>query len=147
MLDVGLRQRKQEVKRAMFLELNAYWEGLSEARVTREIHPRWEERKLPAIMGRRYTHTVMHRMALGRGPLRAVIHRRGEAELQRCRYGCQAKEDTYHVVMECTKTKGKREIIKNICLKEKLKFNLKTIFCKWKLQDELEALIGTFLNV
>ena len=112
--------------------------------MTREIHPRWEERKLPAIMGQRYTHTVMHRMALGRGPLRAVIHRRVEAELQRCRYGCEAKEDTHHVVMECTKTKGKREIIKNICLKEKLGFNLKTIFCELKLQDELEALIGTF---
>ena len=147
MLDVGLRQRKQEVKRAMFLELNAYWEGLSEARVTREIHPRWEERKLPAIMGRRYTHTVMHRMALGRGPLRAVIHRRGKAELQRCRYGCDAKEDTFHVVMGYKKTKDKREIIKNICLKEKLEFNLKTIFCELKLQDELEGLIGTFLNV
>ena len=86
-------------------------------------------------------------MALGRGPLRAVIHRRGEAELQRCRYGCDAKEDTFHVVMGCTKTKGKREIIKSICLKEKLEFNLKIIFCELKLQDELEALIGTFLNV
>ena len=79
LLDVGLRQRKEKVKLAMFMELNEYWKGSIEARLTREIHPRWEERKLSAIMGRRYTHTVMHRMALGRGPLRAVIHRRGEA--------------------------------------------------------------------
>ena len=86
-------------------------------------------------------------MALGRGPLRAVINRQGDTELQRCRYGCDAKEDTLHVVMVCMKTKGKREIIKNICLKEKMEFNLKTIFYELKLQDELEALIGMFLNV
>ena len=147
LLDVGLRQRKQEVKRAMFLELNEYWEGLSEARVTREIHPRWVERKLPAIMKKRYTHTVMHRMALGRGPLRAVIHRRGEAELQKCRYGCDAKEDAFHVVMNCAKTQGRREIIKRICTKKKLVFNMKTVFCELHLQDEVESLIATFLNV
>ena len=65
----------------------------------------------------------MHRMALGRGPLRAVIHRRGEAKLQKCRYGCDAKEDAFHVVMNCKKTKGRREIIKKICLKKNLVFS------------------------
>ena len=147
LLDVGLRQRKEEVKRAIFMELDEYWKGLSEARLTREIHPRWEERKLPAIMGRRYTHTVMHRMALGRGPLRAVIHRRREAKLQRCRYGCEAKEDAFHVVMSCKKTKGRRQVIKKICLKMKLEFSMKTVFNELQLQDEVESLIGVFLNV
>ena len=77
----------------------------------------------------------------------AVIHRRGEAKLQKCRYGCDAKEDAFHVVMNCKKTKGRREIIKKICLKKKLEFNMKTLFCDLHLQDEVEALIGTFLNV
>ena len=98
-------------------------------------------------MGRRYAHTVMHRMALGRGPLRAVIHRRGEAKLQQCRYGCEAKEDAFHVVMSCKKTKGRREIIKKICMKKKIEFSMKTIFSELQLQDEAETLIGVFLNV
>ena len=89
LLECGLSERKREVKRAMFLELNEYWQSLSEARVTRSIHPKWKERRLPSFMAKRYTHTVMHRLALGRGPLRAVIHRRHDASLQRCRYGLQ----------------------------------------------------------
>ena len=51
------------------------------------------------------------------------------------------------MVMNCKKTKGRREIIKKICLKKKLEFNMKTLFCDLHLQDEVEALIGTFFQM
>eukprot|EP00493_Phyllostaurus_siculus_P026038 UN26383 len=57
-----------------------------------------------------------------RGPLRSVIHRRCETKVQRCRYDCDV-EDTFLVVMNCKKTKGRHEIIKKICLKQKLVFS------------------------
>ena len=130
----------------MFLELDHYWQGLSEARITKSIHEKWEERRLPSFMRNRYTHTVMHRLALGRGPLRAVIHRRHDENLKYCRYGCDAKEDAEHVVMNCERTKRKRNLIKHKCSKMKIDFTMKSIFTEMKLQDDLEDLIGVFLN-
>ena len=58
-----------------------------------------------------------------------------------------AKEDAFHVVMNFAKTQGRREIIKRICMKKNLDFNMKTVFCELHLQDEVESLIATFLNV
>ena len=130
----------------MFLELDRYWQELSEARITRSIHEKWEERRLPSFMRDRYTHTVMHRVALGRGPLRAVIHRRHDEKLQYCRYGCDAKEDAMHVVMHCTATKRNRETIQHRCFRMKLDFTMKTIFREIQLQDDLEDLLSVFLN-
>ena len=141
-----MSDRKREVKRAMFLELNDYWQGLSEARITRSIHPIWEERRLPSFMAKRYTHTVMHRLALGRGPLRAVVHRRRDEKLQMCRFGCDKKENAFHMIMGCHKTKAKRELIKKQCQKMKEEFNVKTLFTNIAIQDDLENLIGEFLN-
>ena len=111
MLECPLSKRKSEVRKAMFMELDGYWQSLSEARVTRSIHPHWEERRLSSFMKSRYYHTVMHRMALGRGPLRAVIHRKHDEALQRCRYGCNAKESAEHVVMGCNMTQNERNNI------------------------------------
>ena len=134
------------IRRAMFMELDAYWQGLNEARVTKSIHPHWEERKLPSFMTTRYYHTVMHRMALGRGPLRAVIHRKGEEAQQRCRYGCEAKESAEHVVMGCKHTQQQRENLITQCTKINQEFNMKTVFCEKTLQEDLEILIKTFIN-
>ena len=97
-------------------------------------------------MRNRYTHTVMHRLALGRGLLRAVIHRRHDEKLKYCRYGCDAKEDAVHVVMHCTRTKRKRDLIQHKCSKMRKDFTMKTIFSEMKLQDDLEDLISVFLN-
>jgi len=130
----------------MFLELDAYWQTLSEARVTKSIHPNWEERRLPSFMSTRYCHTVMHRLALGRGPLRAVIHRKHDEALQMCRYGCNVKETAVHVVMGCIHTQCQRINIMKQCKELKLEFNMQTLFCEIQLQEELEALIKTFIK-
>ena len=146
LFDCEKSKRKSEVKRAMFLELNEFWHGLSEARVTKLIHPEWKERRLPSFMSNRYLHTVMHRLALGRGPLRYVIHRRHDSRLQKCRYGCSEKEDVCHVIFNCKKNERKRNLLKRRCRKMNLEYDMKTLFCKIDLQDDVEALIGAFLN-
>ena len=130
LFDCEMKSLKTELRKAMFFELNEYWNSLNEARVTKEIHPVWKERRLPSFMRKRYTHTVMHRLALGRGPLRKVIHRKHHEKLQKCRYGCDAKEDIYHVVLKCKKTEGLRNILKKQCLNMSLELICNPCFAR-----------------
>ena len=130
----------------MFLELNEYWQELSEARVTKSIHPVWKQRRLSSFMNTRYTHTMLHRLALGRGPLRGIVHRRHDETLQKCRYGCDEIENAEHVVMYCKRTKGKREIIKKRCAEMKIEFTMKSLFCEIKLQHDMEILLNKFIK-
>ena len=37
---------KTEVKKAMYIEVTAYWRSIGEARVTKSIHPQWQYRRL-----------------------------------------------------------------------------------------------------
>ena len=85
-------------------------------------------------------------MALGRGPLRAVMHRRHDEALQRCPYGCNAKESAEHVVMGCHITQHQRNNIIKICKEMELEFNMQTVFCEIAIKDELGTLIKTFIK-
>ena len=139
-------ERKRVVREAMFRDLDTYWKRLGEARVTHLIHPTWEERVLSYEMKLRYTHTVMHNLALGRGPLRAVVNR-GTISLCKCRYGCDAMEDVQHVILGCSKVEKQRIRLRNVLLELGLDLTLETVFNCPEARNELESLIGTFFRV
>ena len=109
---------------AMFRDLNAYWERLQEARVTHLVHPVWTERKLSADMKMRYTHTVLHNLALGRGPLRAVVNRGGNCG---CRHGCDESECLEHFIFRCDKVRNERQLVKSVLEADVLEFSLECI--------------------
>ena len=50
----------------------------------------------------RYVHCVYHNLALGLGPLRAIMFRdANDADLRQCRHGCEAEETLEHVLCDC----------------------------------------------
>ena len=100
------------MSRAIFHELTKYWEQLDEARVTHMAHPTWERRLFYSSMVSRYSHTVFHNLALGRGPLRAIIFRdAGVDALRLCRHGCVVDETLEHVCLQCPHVAGRRRAI------------------------------------
>ena len=136
-----------KVKGAMFAELAVYWQSLSEARTLKEIHPAWEGRRLSSVMNTRYTHCLMHNLALGRAKLRRTIHRKRDENLQRCRHGCEACEDLKHMIFECRKMKRYREIWKKRCIEIGKDFSLRTLFDEPELREDLERSFVVFFNI
>ena len=141
------QQRKREIRKAMFIELDTYWQTISEARVLKSIHPRWEERRLSSLMVSRYTKCLTHNLALGRGPLRWTIHRKRDRNLQLCRHGCGEIENLNHLIFNCKKLKHQRAILKSKCTEINEKYELSTIFTATELQDDLERTLSVFFNI
>ena len=139
-------ERKDVIRSAMYIELNNYWQTLSEASITREIHPTWEYRRLPSFMHTRYSYTLMNNLALGRGPLRGTIHRKRDISLQICRHCCNQVENLNHLVNECTKMKEQREYLKKRCEKETKAYSLRTLFSDPELQIDTERMLLRFFN-
>ena len=131
----------------MFLELDAFWQKISEARVLKSIHPQWEERRLSSVMVSRYTRCLTHNLALGRGPLRWTIHRKRDRKLQLCRHGCGEIENLKHVIFDCKKLIKQRAIWKKRCAEIDEEFKLNTIFSSPELQDDLERSLSVFFNI
>ena len=140
-------QRKDKVREAMFKELNVYWLLLGEAQVTRRIHPSWERYRLSSFMHTRYSHTLMHNLALGRGPLRRTVHRHNDLSLQKCRYGCDQIEDLEHVVFNCKRLNESRTYLKKRCQEEDMKYEMRTLFCEAAVQIETEKMLLEFFTV
>ena len=145
LFDCEPSQRKHAVRSAMFLELNEYWQGLSESRTLRQIHPEWEEQRLSSVMLTRYTHCLMHNLALGRGPLRCVIHRK-KPELQLCRHGCGEKEDLHHVLFKCKKLNYFRKGWRKQCEIIEKDMNTKTLMRATELREEVERGLKRFFT-
>ena len=138
---------KSKVRDAMYLELTEYWKSVGEARITKSIHPEWKYRRLSSVMHSRYTHTMMHNLALGRAKLKWTIHRRHAFDLQLCRHGCGAVENLKHMIFECKKIDYYRNIWKKQCLEIHKEFNLKTLFCEPELREDLEKSFVIFFNI
>ena len=102
-------RRRKVLSDAIFRELTIYWRQLDEAKLTRSIHDQWSAGAMPSAMFTRYTHCVYHNLALGRGPLRAVIFRdHDDSHLRCCRHGCDAEETAEHVLLHCPFVRGRR---------------------------------------
>ena len=138
---------KTEVKKAMYIELTEYWRSIGEARITKSIHPQWEYRRLSSVMNTRYTHCMLHNLALGRAKLRWTIHRRKPHEMQLCRHGCGVVENLNHMIFECKKIECYRKIWRKQCLEIEKEFNLQTLFCEPELREDLEKSFVIFFNI
>ena len=131
----------------LYQELTTYWKSVGEARTTKLIHPSWEYRRLSSVMNTRYTHCLMHNLALGRAKLRWTVHRRSAQELQMCRHGCGAVENLNHMIFECPKLNNYRRIWQNQCRKIEQEFNLETLFCDPELREDVEKSLILFFNI
>ena len=108
------------------------------------VNPTWTERKLSLEMKLRYTHTVMHNLALGRGPLRVIVSRSGDCL---CRHGCGVSESLEHFVFGCIKVREGRQRVRSILSDEGLDFTLEHVFNCKKARNGLETMIGLFFEV
>ena len=120
---------------------------MNEARITHLVHDVWEARAFPCEFLSRYAHCVYHNLALGRGPLRAIVFRdANDADLRQCRHGCAAEETLEHVLCDCRYVEDQR-----CCLELELRdlglaFSLKTAFAVQEVSLACEKLIAKFLN-
>ena len=147
LFNIEPKARKKKVKDAMFAELTTYWQSLSEARIMKEIHPKWESQRLSSVMHTRYTHCVVQNLALGRAKLRWTIHRKHDSELQMCRHGCGEVENLQHVIFKYRKMKGYRKIWKKRCTEINEEFTLRALFTEPELREDLEKSLVVFFNI
>ena len=116
--------------------------------MTHAVHEEWQPSTFHASMLSRYSHTVYHNAALGRGPFRAVIHREAEnAELRKCRHGCCMDETLEHVMLECSFVDGQRQ-----CLKDALRacdkgFSIALALGEKRVSEDCEKLFASFFGV
>ena len=131
----------------MYNDLSNFWIEFKEARVLHEIQPTWEGGRLHDCMYRRYTHTVYHNLALGRGPIRAVIHRNNfEPNSRLCRHGCLAEETLEHVLLHCTYVAKQRSRLKSEMGRDK-DFTIQILLAEMKWAERVEHLIAAFLKL
>ena len=99
-------------------------------------------------MCRRYTHCVYHNLALGRGPLKAIVHRDADdASLRCCRHGCGVEETLEHILCHCSFVAGQREGLKCVLAKDGLSFSVQTALSTFGASGACEKLIAKFLMI
>ena len=144
----SVSRRIEILRSAMFEDLTSHWKNLDEARVTHEVHERWQALNFHGSMVTRYSHTVYHNAALGRGPFGAIIHRDADDDqLRKCRHGCGVDETMEHALLECRFVDAQR-----CCLHESLKSSGKRLTIANALGEEnvaedCEKLFASFLDV
>ena len=142
------KTRRKLVKGAMLLELSNIWNNISEARITHIIHPTWENILLPRIMASKYVLTVFQNLAVGRGPLRAVVFRDcGIASKLMCRHGCNVAEDLEHIIFQCGYVNYQRAAIQRASAMLGLTYDLRNLFTVVDLQRSVEHLIIKFFKI
>ena len=123
-------------------------ETLQEARVTHEVHGEWRPLKFHTSMISRYSHTIYHNAALGRGPFRAIVHRDAcDGQLRKCRHRCGVDETIDHVLAECCYVAGQRR-----CLRESLRdcgrhLSVAAALGETKVAEDCEKLLASFFGV
>ena len=137
--------RAELLKKAMFQDLTNFWSEIPQARLLHKIHPTWSGGRLHSSMYRRYTHTVYHNLALGRGPIRAVIHRNSfDAECRQCRHGCREEETVEHVILRCQHVDCiRRKIEADIGIRP---LTIEIALSRIDLTNSVEHLIAAFLT-
>ena len=94
----------------------------------------------------RYSHTVWHNLALGRGPLRAVTLRDKDASFQMCRHGCGQIEDNKHVLLHCTRTAELRIEAAAILTNYRLQLSVKNLLTHDATRELAEKMILVFID-
>ena len=144
----SVSRRKELLKSVMFADLTKYWKNLNEARVTHEVHGNWRALKLHASMVTRYSHTVYHNAALGRGPFRAIVHRDAvDGQLRKCRDECGVDETIDHVLLECRCVTVRRNCLRGSLRECGKELSVATALGEERVADDCEKLFATFLEV
>ena len=129
------------------MDLTSYWKKL-EARVTHMVHSEWQALSFHASMFSRYSHTVYHNAALGRGPFRAIVHRDAEDDnLRKCRYGCCADETLEHILLECSFVEDQRRCLKKSLVACHEELTISAALGEMKVSEDCEKLFASFFRI
>ena len=135
------KDRVDEIKKAMFLELTAIWETTSISRFTFKIHPMWKKINLNRNMVSKLSTSYYHQYALNRADLNERLCKIKISDTPRCRNGCNKIETVDHILFKCKTYETIRNEIKALCVASNLKFNITTL-----LNNELlKQLVEKFL--
>ena len=102
--------------------------------------------KLPVSMHSRFSHVMYNCLAVNRAPFRAWLYKIKRTKSQLCRYGCHCIENADHVLFSCPHVNIERLVLKDLCLKNNLSFNLITLMTHYSLQFAMEQLLLSFLT-
>ena len=144
--DMSVSTLKSTLRNLMFKDLSEDWSKSTKAAITHLIHPCWRPRKLPTSMHCRFSHVMYHCLAVNRAPFRRWLYKIGRYDSEFCRFGCLCEEDADHVLFQCPQIDSERRIVRDICLKNDINFDLKNLLTHSSLQMPVERLLLSFLS-
>jgi hypothetical protein len=140
-------KRSALIEEAIFAELSDYWGALNIARVTHLVHPTWQKREVIGCENRHVT-TIYHNLSLGKGPLRALLHRENDAdEARKCRWGCGAEENLEHFLRNCRHIDEQRARLKCKLREEGIELNEENAFSREDTSIAMFSMIKSFFKV
>ena len=131
----------EPIRDALFKVANNFWSNLEVSPHVRIIHPIWMFKKFPRICHSRHTNAIFHSCALRRGRLQDYLFSCGATPHPNCSLGCEDRETTYHVFIECPRRKEKRKLLKKKFHEFSITFNLTNLFTNEKIQIDVEKFI------
>ena len=133
------------IRDALFLVASNYWVNFEGNCVTKAIHPDWKSCKFNRVCHSRFTSSIYHSCAVGRGKFNGFLHKISASPSPFCRLGCtNIDEDLQHVFFDCVKNKEKIKKLKEKFIKKKFDYNLRNIFNEKKMQIDVERFLYNF---
>ena len=135
------------IRDAFYSEVNNFWQNFQCPPDIKIIHPSWKFSRFNKFCHSRYTCSIFHSCALGRGKLYGFLYKCGSAPSPNCRLGCPDHEDIAHVFIKCTQNQDKINNLKEQFKKSKLIYNLETIFTNPKDQIDVQKYLYDYFSV
>ena len=116
--------------------------------MTHGVHSEWRDSNFHASMVTRYSHTVYHNAALGRGPFGAIVHRNAlDDRLRKCRHGCGVDETLEHVLLESSFVDADRNCLCGSLQDCGKDLSVASALGEKKVSEDCEKLLASFLKV
>ena len=135
---------RRHLRDAIYSELNIQWSEYDRARTCHDIHPVWKPVCWQRDMKSKLTCSWYHSVAVGRGRFRKRFLDYGMKDSPACRFCGRDDETIEHIFFSCPMLSEAQEKLKNACRNFNLKFNLKNLFTKPKLQRNVEEFLYDF---
>ena len=135
------KDRVNEIKKAMFLELTLIWEVSRISRFTFKIHPTWKQINLTRNMVSKISISYFHQYALNRAYLNERLFKIKMSDTSCCRNGCNKVETIDHILFKCKTYATIRNEIKALCVASNLNFNISTLLNNELLQQLVEKFL------
>jgi len=134
------------IRDALFSEANIYWGSFPGNCVTKAIHPEWKFLRFNRVCHSRFTSSVYHSCAVGRGKFNGFLHKISASPSPFCRLGCgqNSVEDLQHVFFDCLKNKEKIDKLKEKFKEKKIDYNVQNLFSENKMQIDVERFLYEF---